>query len=237
MTSKTEFIKVALLPKLVKVSVHFEAAISTITDQVDVMAYIKQREVERVVYAANLKVDQIGQCLHFLNQLQGRSKLEISTALMNSLKSLTGRQPKENDAKKSAREILQLMKVLELVDDDLYATLDGVRLLGYLQNSRPKFLDYLAWLLLTRGGWVRVVSEIDQLRRSVWYGLGMKDLTDLLHDELRKAGLVKRTDSWQMSALIDCLVYLRLLKPWDAVQMRFNPDKERLYDLLRKTFT
>lgn len=201
------------------------------------MAYIKQREVDRVVYAVNLKVDQIGQCLRFLSRLQGRSKSDISTALMNSLKSLTGRQPKEKDAKKFAREILQLMKVLELVDDDLYVTLDGVRLLGYLQSSRPKFLDYLAWLLLTRGGWVRAVSEIDQLRRSVWYGLGMKDLIDLLHDELGKAGLVKRTDSWQMFALIDCLVYLRILKPWDAVQMRFNPDKERLYDLLRKTFT
>jgi hypothetical protein len=201
------------------------------------MAHIKQREVERVVYAADLKVIQIGQCLRLFERLQGRSKSDISARLMTSLRSLTNRQPTEKEAKKFVREIFQLMRVLELVDSELYLTLDGDRLLGYLQNSQPKFLDYLAWLLLTRAGWVKVVSELDKLRRSVWYGLSMKDLIELLHDELKKAGLVKRTDSWHMSAVIDCLVYLRILKPWDPVQRSLDPDKERLYDLLlRKTY-
>jgi hypothetical protein len=233
-----EFLKTAMLPKVVKISIRFGPALSSITEQVDVMAYIKEREVDRVVYAANLTVDQIGRCLVFFSQVQGRSRSDISASLAAQLKSITNRQLADKEAKRHAREILQLMRVLEVVDEDLYLTLDGERLLRHYQNSRPKFLDYLAWLLLTRAGWLKVVYETDQLRRSVWYGLSMKDHAELLRDELKGSRLIRRTDSWQMGALLDCLVYLRVLKPWNAIDMRFESDKERLYDvLLRKTFT
>jgi hypothetical protein len=237
-SSKNEFLKAAISPKIVKVSVYFEAARPSITDQVDVIQYIKQMQIRRVVYAADLKVDQIGRCLRFFDDAQGRSKSETMGDLMAFLKSMTGRQLVQKEAKVYTIQILRLIKSLEVVDDELYLTLDGQRLLGYCQNNRTKFLDYLGWLLLTRAGWVKVVSEIEQLRRGMLYGLSMKHLVELLVDNLKKDKLLRRTDSWHMSALIDCLVTLRILKPWDPVQMRYDTDKERLYDLLvRKTFT
>ena len=238
MSNKNEFLQAAMAPKLVKVSVHFAPGGIMVAEQVNVITYIKQMDIRRIFYAANLKVDEIGRFAKFLREVQGLTRSEIIQRIPTALQEITGTRPTDKNAKKCAQDIFRLMKVLGVIDDDLCLTLDGEKLCRYRATNHQRFLDYIARLLLTRAGWVAVVTEIDQSRRGLLYAASMKLLTETLVENLKEKKLMKRTDSWEMSALIDCLVFLKILKPWDPIQKLFDIDLERLYDVLvRKTFT
>jgi len=238
MSSRSSFLQRALAPKTVKVSVHFDPGGTSLSEQVDIVTYLKQQEVSRIIYAGDLKIEEIARLARHFSRVQGLGEAEILREIPTVLKKITSRPSAEPNSTKYSKDILRFMRTLEVIDDEFYLTLDGERLCRYLETDRQRYLDYSAKLLLTRAGWVAVVRELDQLRRGLFYAASQTLLMDTLMDNLKASGLMKRNDSWRVDALINCLVSLRILKHWDAVQKRFDVDLNRLYDVLvRKTFT
>jgi len=238
LNSKSGFLQKVLAPQTVRVSVHFEPGVSAVAEQVDVLAYVKQQEVSRIIYAGDLQVEEIGRMARHFRKFQGLSRVEILQRLQPSLQKVTGRPLAEGNLRKYAKDALRLMAALELIDGDFYITLDGGKLCRYLDTDKQRFIDYSAKLLLTKAGWLAVVTEVNQLRRGFYYAASQKLLVETVFVNLKERKLIKRNDSWRMAALIDCLVYMKILKPWDSVSKRYDVDLERLYDILaRKTFT
>ena len=238
MNSRTSFLQKALAPQTVRVSVHFEPGISAVTEQVDVLSFVKLQDVSRVIYAGDLRVEEIGRLVKSFTKLQGLSKLEVLHKLPTIQQKLVVRPSAESNLRKYARDLLRLLTVLEVVDNDCYLTLDGEKLCRYMDTDKQKFIDYSAKLLLSRAGWVAVVTEMNQLKRGFYYAASQKLLIDTVFENLKDRKLVKKNDSWKTTAMIDCLVYMKILKPWDSVQKRYDVDLTRLYDILaRKTFT
>ncbi len=238
MNSRTSFLQKALAPQTVRVSVHFEPGVSAATEQVDVLSFVKQQDVSRVIYAGDLRVEEIGRLVKSFTKLQGLSKLEVLQKLPTIVQKAAVRASAESSLRKYARDLLRLLTVLEVIDNDSYLTLDGEKLCRYMDTNRQKFIDYSAKLLLARAGWVAVVTEMNQLNRGFYYAASQKLLIDTVFENLKERKLVKKNDSWKTAAMIDCLVYMKILKPWDSVQKRYDVDLERLYDILaRKTFT
>ena len=238
MTSKNAFRKVASAPQEVRVSVHFEPSLSPVSEKVDILTFIRGMQVRRVCCTGDMTIDQIGRFLKFVKGYQGTDESDRAEVINGLLTKSTGGKLTNVQLIRLGTDMANFLTAMEVMDSEFYFTSDGDRLCRYFETDRPKFVDYFARLVLTRGGWVAVVIQIDQFQRdgSVARRLGI--LIEQISSALIEKKLIRKREGSQMSALVERLVSLRLLRQWDPTANGFEIDKERLYDILvRKSFS
>ena len=85
----------------------------------------------------------------------------------------------------------------------------------------------LGELLLQKGGWTLVLAQLDSLSKG---GDRKKMVHVALEDSLREKHAIRGI--WSVDALVQCLIDLELVKPWDSFRKRYDILWERAAQLL-----
>ncbi len=239
-TSVADFRTEAFAEKTVRISVRFEATPPSPLEEGPLIAQVKGATVSRVIFANGMT--KISDVARFLEIFRDATDLHDKSAVLRKfsgdLRRVIRRRMSDSEFRICEREVLRLLTSTNLIDNACFPTIEGDRFLRYFGGDREKFTDLAANLLLIQAGWIAVVRELAAIRKGMLYATSQQLLADSVTDRLSEQKLVKRTDSWSMISLINCLIELGILKPWDAIQKTHEIDWKRVYDVTAtKSFT
>jgi hypothetical protein len=210
-----------------------------LTEEASTIAQLKQTEVKRVFWTDELRsVDSFAQLVRLVKSFgQSINRASLNGAFAKFFQHVPGRKATDEDIIIHCRDAVRLLKVLGLIDEGCFLTMDGDRFFKYLEGDPQRLSDFAARLLLLKGGWIAVATSVDNLRQGAYQPTSRSLLAGMIFDDLVEAGKAKRTDRWSILALIDCLVDMEILNQWDSEQ-KHRVDWERVYDILiRKSLT
>ncbi len=239
-TPVVDFRTEAFAEKTIRISVRFEATPPIPQEEGPIIAQVKGATVSRVIFVNGMtKISDVARFLEiFRDATNLHDKSSVLRKFSGDLRRVIRRPMSDPEFRVCQREVLRLLTSTNLIDNACFPTIEGDRFLRYFAGDREKFTDLAANLFLIQAGWIAVVRELYAIRRGMLYATSQQLLADSVTDRLSEQKLVKRTDSWSMISLIDCLTELGILRPWDAVQKTHEIDWKRVYDVIAtKSFT
>lgn len=229
-----EFLAEARSARVIDIAVRFTGVRPRIDEEAQQIVHIKQMQVERIYYAGDLRVDDFGKILQFMKERSTdySTREQLLRLLEPNLRRLTGRVPFDTISRRYSRNILRVMKALELLDTECNMTIVGDRLLRYYINDKEKYHDYLSQLLLDRGGWVAILTVVEDIWKGRIYVYGRQALMETLKERLVEKKYIRGI--WSPNSIIDNLVSLGLMKQWDSILKTHEVNWEKVYDILRR---
>jgi hypothetical protein len=223
--------------EVIPITIRFAGRASTPEQQGSELVILRSSEVEVIAYTGDLLPKDIGKLLLFLNQNTNayatkvlyKTKDELVNLLTAKLAKILGRRNFDAEASRYAKSVFRMLRKLELVDKEGDTTIYARRLIRlWRSHGHEELYSALGEILLRRGGWTLVLAELDSLTKE---GGRMKMLHEALADSLKEKGAIRGI--WSADALIQCLIELELIKPWNSFQRKYDIVWERAAQLLQ----
>jgi hypothetical protein len=216
----------------INVLVRFPSGKIQVEEAAEQLVNIKKRNIVEITYVRDMKAEELGKLLAFIEENQGKyaNKKQLIGMLTANFSSITCRKTKKA-TEKIVKNFLITLNALELLDANGQLTIYGKKLLRYFKMDPQKYKDYLGWLVLSKGGWMVILMELDDLYKSHYFIESKSELLELLSEKLQHDGYIK--GRWNLIDLINWLIYLDILKQWDKITKVHQIDWKRVYELLR----
>jgi len=226
------FEEIARHEEKINILVRFPPGKMKIEETTEQLIYIKRRSVAKLTYVRDMKAEELGKILVFIEENHGRyeNKKQLIELLITNFSSITGRKP-QKAAKKIVTNFLITLNALELLDSNAQLSIYGKKLSRYFRMDVQKYKDYLGWLVLSKGGWIVILTELDELYKSHYFIKSKDELFQLLCEKLQQNGYIK--GRWNLTDIFSWLTYLNILKQWDRITKIHQIDWKRVYGLLR----
>jgi hypothetical protein len=224
--------------EVIPIAIRFAGRAATFEEQGSELVILRSGDVDIIAYSGDLLLNDFGKLLSYLNQNTNayatkvlyQTKDQLIALLTVKLAKILGRQNLDAGASRYAKSVFRTLRRLELVDTEGDPTIYARRLLSrWKLRGHEEFYRALGELLLRKGGWTLVLAQLDSLSKGGNYRKKM------LHEALRDSLEEKRTTTgiWSVDALVQCLVDLELIKPWDSFHKKYDILWERAAQLLQ----
>lgn len=220
--------------EIIHVSISFPVKAKIAEDDATPLLYLKERRITQIAYVRDLKPDELAKIMIFVKQVEGKfsTKKELFEKYLEpQFKEITGRSPSPRTLFKYVRNFQITINALGLWDKKGMLTIEGEKLARFYSKDKEKYKDYLGWLVLSRGGWSRIVSELDNIYKGGQKIKSNQHLCSILSKKLRKEGYIKGI--WNFYDNIKWLIYLGILGKWDKKTKKYPIYWERIRFLLR----
>jgi hypothetical protein len=220
--------------RTVRVSVRFEPSAINLTDEANIIAQIKETEVTRVLW-----IDEIRTVVDFANLVKLVQSLghqannaSVIETFFQLFRKAFGQNVSDDQVRVHCRDAVRVLRTLGIIDEDDSLSIQGDKMFRYSMGDPQRLSDLATRLLLVKGGWIAVITSIDDMKQGALWPRSRNLLAEMIFDDLVRRGLAKKTDKWSPLALVDCLVDMGILDEWDSVQKTHAIDWDRIYDVL-----
>jgi len=223
--------------EVIPITIRFAGRATTFEEQGSELVILRSGDVDVIAYSGDLLLNDIEKLLSFLEQNTNayatkvlyQTKDQLIALLAQKLTKILGRQNFDADASRYAKSVFRTLRRIELVDTEGDSTIYARRLLGrWKSNDHEGFYRALGELLLQKGGWTLVLAQLDSLSKG---GDRKKMVHEALKDSLRERHAIRGI--WSADALVQCLIDLGLIKPWNSSDKRYDILWECAAQLLR----
>jgi hypothetical protein len=223
--------------EVIPITIRFAGRATTFEEQGSELVILRSGDVDVIAYSGDLLVNDIRKLLLFLDQNANayatkvlyQTKDELIDLLTEKLATILGRQNFDADTSRYAKSVFRTLRKIELIDTEGDPTIYARRLLSrWKLRDREGFYRALGELLLQKGGWTLILAKLDSLSKG-------GDRKKMVHEALQESLMEKHAirGMWSVDALVECLIDLELIKPWDSFHRKYDILWERAAQLLQ----